>query len=293
MTLLIMAAGIGSRFGGLKQIEPVGPSGEFIIDYSIYDAILNGFDKVIFIIKKENEELFKETIGKRIAKHVSVSYAFQDINEIPFPINYVRTKPWGTGQAILAASKIIDSPFAVINSDDFYGRDCFKKLSECLQKDADDFNIISYVIKNTLSTNGSVKRGVCSLKDNKLMAINESIITKDSKQIIAKNLITNEEQNLDEDALVSMNAITLTPKIFPILQEDFAEFISNANNDDEFLLPIILNDHLKTGEIKINLIKTSSKWIGMTYKEDQLMVENYINELIKKHIYPESLWNER
>lgn len=293
MTLLILAAGMGSRFGGLKQVEPMGPNGEFIIDYSVYDAKKAGFDKIIFVIKEEMYEDFKNTIGARIEDKIVVEYVFQKVENIPIDKKFDRVKPWGTGHAILAARDVINENFAIINADDFYGRDAFKKAYEFLQVATDEnFGLVGYRAVNTITENGSVKRGVCILSDGKLVGIEESSISRDLDVIKCKSLVDEHEYTIELDRLVSMNMLLFTPKIFEYLSEDFVYFLNNIKDEakDEFLIPEVIDKHIKSGDITVDVIETSSVWYGVTYKEDVDSVRNAIKSLIDKEEYNLNLW---
>ena len=293
MTLLILAAGMGSRFGGLKQIEPMGPNGEFIIDYSIFDAKRCGFDKVVFVIKEENLKDFKETIGNRIEGHIKVEYAFQKIDDIPTNKVFKRVKPWGTGQAILCAKDYIDDNFAVINADDFYGYKAYKEAYDFL-KNAHDYNfgLIGYVAKNTLSENGSVKRAVLDVENNLLKGLTETKMMEESDHLHCISLKDDKEFDIEKDRLVSMSLLLFTPKIFEILEKEFKLFFDNIKNEetDEFLIHDILDKYIKENKISITVRKTDSIWYGVTYKEDKLKVQESIKEQIKNNIYKENLW---
>lgn len=296
MTLVIMAAGIGSRYGGLKQIESVGPSGEFIIDYSVYDAIKVGFKKVIFIIKEENYEIFKSTIGKRIENHIEVEYVFQNNDNVPVSIPKERTKPLGTAQAILCCKDIIKENFAIVNADDFYGRDAFFKVKEFISnvKNDNDFALIGYNVLDTITDNGSVKRGVCNIKDDYLVSLDESIISKDNHKLSCKTLADNKDIKINNDTIVSMNMFGFTPKVLELFNENFKEFLDN--NDlmtSEYLVPVEINNYLKNKLINVKVIKTTSKWYGITYKEDLNILKDEINKLINNGVYPKDLWNEK
>lgn len=296
MTLVIMAAGIGSRYGGLKQIESVGPSGEFIIDYSVYDAIKAGFKKVIFIIKEENYEIFKSTIGKRIENHIEVEYVFQNNDNVPVSIPKERTKPLGTAQAILCCKDIIKENFAIVNADDFYGRDAFFKVKEFISnvKNDNDFALIGYNVLDTITDNGSVKRGVCNIKGDYLVSLDESIISKDNHKLSCKTLADNKDIKINNDTIVSMNMFGFTPKVLELFNENFKEFFDN--NDlmtSEYLVPVEINNYLKKKLINVKVIKTTSKWYGITYKEDLNILKDEINKLVNNGVYPKDLWNEK
>ena len=296
MELLIMAAGMGSRFGGLKQIEPVGPNGEFIIDYSIYDAKKAGFDKVVFIIKEENYEVFKETIGKRVEPHMDVEYVFQKMEDIPsfVKIPEERVKPWGTAQAIYEAKDKITGPFLVINADDFYGRESYFVARDFLQSNTEDkYSTIGYLADNTMTKNGSVKRGVIKEKDGNLLSIDESKLEYQGDKIIAKSLGTGKEYEVQKDDYVSMNMLTFDLSIFPFLERRMNEFFKeNENNLEscEFLIPIEMEKAIEEGK-KIKVLNTNASWYGVTYREDLDGVKDAINKLIEDGEYPNKLWN--
>ena len=293
MTLLILAAGMGSRFGGLKQMEPMGPNDEFIIDYSVYDAKLAGFNKIVFVIKEEMYEDFKNTIGARVEGHIDVEYVFQDMKDIPISVDYERVKPWGTGHAILAARNVINENFAIINADDFYGRDAFKKAFDVLKTlNHNEFGLIGYKAVNTLTDNGSVKRGVCEIENGKLVGIIESSMEKKDDVIHCESLINNEEFDIEFGRLVSMNMLLFTPKIFEYLSKDFIVFLENIKDKekDEFLIPEVINDHIKKKDITVGVYETNSVWYGVTYKEDKDSVKNAIIEMIDNNIYNKNLW---
>lgn len=296
MTLVIMAAGIGTRYGGLKQIESVGPSGEFIIDYSIYDAIKAGFKKIVFIIKEENYEIFRNTIGKRIENYIDVEYVFQNNDNVPVNIPKERTKPLGTAQAILCCKDIIKENFAIVNADDFYGRDAFFKVKEFISnvKNDNDFALIGYNVLDTITDNGSVKRGICNIKDDYLISLDESIISKDNNKLSGKTLIDNKDIEVNNDTIVSMNMFGFTPKVFELFNKNFKEFLDN--NDlmtSEYLVPVEINNYLKKKLINVKVIKTTSKWYGITYKEDLKILKDEINKLVNDGVYPKDLWYEK
>ena len=299
-TLLIMAAGLGSRFGGLKQMEPVGPNGEFIIDYSIYDAKEAGFTKIVFIIKEEFYKSFKETIGKRVEPFIKVEYVFQNDDYIPKkfkPLLKKRTKPLGTAYAIYCAKNKINEPFAVINADDFYGRDAFLKASEYLDDIIyNHYGIVGYIVGNTLTPNGSTKRGVMEVNNNKLSKITECNVVKKKNKIIASPLYSSNGFELDEDTLVCMNLLLFSPDLFDILSDELSMFLSlhqkNLTNY-EFQIPDVLDICLKKNIKTIDVINTSSTWYGMTYKEDKEIVEKAIKKLTKEGLYPQELWKNQ
>ena len=293
--LLILAAGMGSRFGGLKQIEPVGPNGEFIIDYSIYDAIRTGFNKVVFIIKEENYDLFRETIGKRIESKVKVEYVFQNLDNLPigYAIPKERVKPLGTAHAVLCAKGVINEPFVIINSDDFYGYDAYKTISKFIDNN-DCIGLVGYDVVNTLTNNGSVKRGVCFTNGDKLEKIVESKVEKVNNEIVCQPLNGGEPFVIDEKTKVSMNMISFTPKIFDYIERNFTKFLDSDKDNllnCEYLIPDVLALGIKEGFCDVTVVGTTSKWVGVTYKEDKESVVSYINSLIDSGEYPNKLWN--
>lgn len=295
LTLVVLAGGMGSRFGGLKQIEPVGPSGEFIMDYSIYDAIKAGFNKVVFVIKEENYELFKEKVGKRIEDKIKVEYAFQDIKDIPkgFKVPKDRTKPWGTGQALLSAKNKVSGNLLMINADDFYGYESYLHASKFLNNQKDDYALIGYKVENTLTENGSVKRGVCEVKNKFLSHIVESSVIKENGVITATPLDGSDSFKVDDEKTVSMNMFCFREDIFKYLEEGFVEFF-NDNKDNlektEFLIPQLVQEIIQKENKNVEVIPTNAKWYGITYKEDKEDFVKNINKLIEDGVYPENLW---
>ena len=269
-TLVVMAAGMGSRFGGMKQLEPVGAGGEVLLDYSVYDAKRAGFDSVVFIIKKEMEADFRALAGDRIARHIDVNYVFQGI-----PAH--RKKPYGTGEAILCTADVIDSPFAVINADDFYGYDAFRAIRLGLNESA-DYCMVGYPLFNTLSDNGSVSRGVCAIKNGYLVDIEENLaITKDT--------------DLAPDTVVSMNMWGLRPDLFPELRRQFEDFLKTADiTKDEFPIPTVIGRIIKQGTHRVRVYHTDAVWYGMTYREDKAKVTEAIAAMTERGCYPKELW---
>ena len=271
-TLLIMAAGIGSRFGtGIKQLEPVDAFNHIIMDYSIHDAIEAGFDHVVFIIRKDIEKEFKEVIGDRIASicsshNVTIDYAFQDINDIPGTLQEGRTKPWGTGQAVLAAKNVIDTPFIVINADDYYGKEGFKAVHEYLVNGGKSC-MAGFVLKNTLSDNGGVTRGICKMDD---------------------------QNNLN--SLVSMNMWGLTPDFLDVLGEGFKEFFEKEVPSNplkaEYLIPIFIGELLEQGKMSVKVLKTNDTWYGMTYHEDVAAVKDSFKKMLENGVYKADLFSD-
>ncbi len=293
-TLLILAAGMGSRFGGLKQAEKFGPNGEYIIDYSIYDAIRAGFNKVVFIIKEENYDLFRDTVGKRVENHIKVEYVFQNFDNIlpGYIIPENRVKPLGTAHAILCAKDVIHEPFLIINSDDFYGYDAFKVASEFLDKNDKELAIVGYSVENTITDNGAVKRGVMKELNGKLLEIVESSIEKQSDKIYATPLGTTNIKEISKDTKVSMNMIAFTPDFFKFINKYFEDFLKNSNLEkDEYLIPDVVMKAIETGSYTVRVIDTSAKWVGVTYKEDKDSVTQYINKLIDNGEYKNNLWS--
>lgn len=295
-TLLVMAAGMGSRFGGLKQIEPMGPNGEFLIDYSVYDAKLAGFTKIVFIIKEENYDIFKETIGKRVEPYIETEYVFQDDSNLKekYKDLQTRVKPLGTGHAILCAKDKVKTPFAIINADDFYGRDAYVVASKYLDKiDDKHYAVVGYKVGKTLSPNGAAKRGICKEENGKLKDLIESSVEKINDKIIAKPLDGDTEFTVEDDSLVSMNMLLFTPKIFDYLEEKLTKFLEINKNDlskCEFLIPDVVKDAIKEDRVKVDLLSTNDIWHGVTYKEDKEEVVKAIDELIKEKVYPNKLW---
>ena len=297
MTLLILAAGMGSRYGGLKQIDPVTDNGEFIIDFSVYDAIVSGFDKIVFVIKEENLELFRETIGKRFEGKIKVEYAFQRLDDIPdgFSVPEGRVKPWGTSQAVLAARNIINEPFAVINADDFYGRSAYKSLCEHLKNAVvnpgiSEYAMIGYILNNTLTDSGSVARGVCSVKDGYLEDVVE--MTKIERVgDVAVNKGEGGEATLALDSIVSMNCWGFTSDIFEKLERGFARFLAENNSDikREYYLPMAVREFMENGECAVRVYSSEDAWYGVTYREDRESVVNSLAKLKKEGIYPSAL----
>ena len=295
LTLLVLAAGMGSRFGGLKQIEPVGPNGEFIIDYSVYDAIRAGFNKVVFIIKEENYELFKSTIGKRIADKIKVEYVFQKITDIPDGIELPkdRVKPLGTAQAVYAARDTIKENFAIVNADDFYGRDGYMKAAEFLNNCKDDeYANVAYQINNTMSKNGAVKRGVIFEKDGYITELIESSVEYVDGKIISTPLRGGEPFMVEPNTPVSMNLFCLTPKIFEYIKNNIKEFFLNQEDlmTCEYLIPTVVGESAKYNNKSIRLLTTDSKYYGMTYREDLEELKSGILSEIEKGTYNKDLW---
>ena len=296
-TLVIMAAGIGSRFcGGIKQLEPVGPNGEIIMDYSIVDAMDAGFDKVVFVIRKDLEKDFKEVIGNRIEEKVQVEYAFQELDDIPEQYREVfrkRKKPWGTGQAILCCRDVVHEPFLVINADDYYGKEAYREAYKELTSDKEDSDVmnismVGFILKNTLSENGGVTRGVCKVDEKRMLReiVETHNIIKTDKGAAVK--LDKKEEEIDIESPVSMIMWGLQPGFFEILEKGFSEFLSQLNEEDlksEYLLPTIIGALLKQGKVQVKVLESKDKWFGVTYKEDKEGVVAAIRDLIDKGEY--------
>ncbi len=303
MTLVILAAGMGSRYGGLKQLDPMTDAGDFIIDFSIYDAIRAGFDKVVFIIKEENLELFRETVGNRVAEKIEVAYAFQKSDDLPqgFTVPEGRVKPWGTGHAIYCVRDLVKENFAVINADDFYGRDTFLQLAKHL-KDANATNgvahhcMVGFALGNTLTENGTVSRGQCTVSADGML-VNVTERTKIMKKETCAAYLADDGEawiDLPFDTIVSMNCWGFTPEIFEHLEADFAKFLEGiADNPlkSEYYLPSAVDAQQKQGVCDVKVYPTSSLWQGVTYAEDKARVKAAITELINAGEYPANLWN--
>ena len=292
--LVVMAAGMGSRYGGLKQIDPVDQEGHIIMDFSIYDAVRAGFKKVIFIIKKENEQDFRDAIGDRLSDKVEIVYVHQDLNNIPegFQVPEGRVKPWGTGQAVLSCRGLIQEPFAVINADDYYGKEAFHNLYHFLREEhaENHFCMAGFVLKNTLSDNGAVTRGICQMDQNGyLQAVHETqgiVKTPDGAQA--------DGGNLDPDVIVSMNMWGLTPHFIEMLGEGFQDFLQEHGQEMklEFLLPIFLDNLLQQGKVSVQVLPTHDRWFGVTYQEDKQGVVSAFMELISRGEYVTPLFVE-
>ncbi len=297
MELLVMAAGMGSRFGGLKQITPMGPNDEFIIDYSVYDAIKAGFSKVIFIIKEENYEIFKETIGARVEPHIPVEYVFQTMENVPDFVNIPqdRVKPWGTAQAIYCAKDVISEEFLVINADDFYGRDAYMVARDFISQAKErQYATIGYEASKTMTENGSVKRGVIATSDDKLESITESSIIREGDKIACSPLSGADKFYIENDHLVSMNILIFDKTIFKYIEEKMNIYFKEHENDlssCEILIPDVLDQANKEGYADVTVLHTSATWHGVTYKEDAEVVKNAIQNLVDIGEYPNHLWD--
>lgn len=301
--LVIMAAGIGSRFGGgIKQLAPVGPNGEIIMDYSIHDAIEAGFNKVVFIIRKDLEKDFKEIIGDRIAKQIPVIYAYQELDALPegYSVPEGRKKPWGTGQAVLMIKGLIDCPFLVINADDYYGKEGFKRIHDYMvnemKDDADVYDICmgGFVLENTLSDNGSVTRGVCHVENGFLKNVTETYDIHRSGDGLAAADEAGNPVSVQADQPVSMNMWGLPVRFLEELEHGFPKFLDSLKPEDikaEYLLPKIIDDLVQEGKAKVRVLDTPDKWFGVTYQEDKQAVVDAIRGLIRDGVYKEKLFD--
>lgn len=285
ITLIVMAAGMGSRFGGLKQIEPIGPNGEVLLDFSVYDAVEAGFTKVVFVIKKQIEKDFKEVVGKRIAKRVKVEYAFQEIDKLPegYTCPEDRTKPWGTAHAILCCKDIVKEPFAVVNADDYYGRNAFKQVADFLNHETNDYAMVGFRLVNTLTENGHVSRGVCEIEDGILKTVTERTKIMDCKY-------TEDDEtwiSLPEDTVVSMNLWGFTPDLFDYIETGFKNFLDEKINipKSEYYLPAVVSERIEKGEKQVRVLVAEDKWYGVTYKEDKEVVVAAITKMINDGLY--------
>lgn len=303
-TLVIMAAGIGSRFGGgIKQLASVGPSGEIIMDYSIHDALEAGFDKIVFIIRKDLEQDFKEIIGNRIEKLADVAYAYQELTDLPdgFTLPEGRTKPWGTGQAVLSIKGLVDGPFAVINADDYYGKECFKNMHRYMTEEMDmekrpyDMCMSGFILSNTLSENGTVTRGVCQANpDGTLKEVEETYEIRMTPEGLFGADDDGNKIALDANQPVSMNMWGLPASFLDELEKGFPEFLASipeGNLKKEYLLPQIIDKLVKSGQATVKILNTPDKWFGVTYKEDQEAVEKAIRGLVEAGVYNEKLFS--
>ncbi len=297
--LIIMAAGMGSRYGGLKQMDPVGAYGELILDYSLFDARRAGFERAVIVIKKENEQAFREVLGNRVCKHMHIEYAYQDLLDVPegYRIPDGRTKPWGTGHAIYAARKLVDAPFCAINADDFYGYNAFKLCYDhlCSLKDDGDVTMVGYLLKNTLSESGSVARGVCTLdKNNSLLDLTERthIIPSVDGPLMTEDGTT--YTRLDENTVVSMNMWGFPAAMMRAIEEGFPRFLAEkvpANPEKaEYYLPMVVDSQLRAGKARVTVLTTPDKWYGVTYSADKQQVVDALRRMSSEGEYPAPLW---
>ena len=298
-----MAAGIGSRFGtGIKQLAKMSDNGEIIMDYSIYDAKEAGFDKVVFVIRKDIEEEFKAVIGNRIGSQIEVEYVYQELTDLPdgFTVPEGRKKPWGTGQAVLACKDVVKDPFVIINADDYYGKEAFVKLHDFLINGKQEGEVLNmamagFVLKNTVSENGAVTRGICTVDDDDMLT---DVLETSGIAIGADGTVVCDREEvrswITPDAHVSMNMWGVTPEFLDVLDKGFAEFLANVepgNIKAEYLLPTIIGDMLANGEVTVKVLETQDKWIGITYKEDTELAQAGFREMIRSGKYPEKLWD--
>ena len=298
--LLVMAAGLGSRYGGLKQLDKIGPNGEIILELSSYDAIKAGFEKIIFILRTEIVEDFKELIGNKLSQFAEIEYVIQDMNNIPegFNIPTGRVKPWGTGHAILCAKDIVKSPFLVINADDYYGQESFKLMYDYLSTNTEENHhaMVGYKLKNTLSENGHVARGICTVEDGELKEIVErtKIIKRDESAFYTED--EKEWIELDYNSIVSMNMWGFMNSIFEITEEGFKNFLQNNLNNNplkaEYFIPLVVSDLINSGKGKVKVINSKDKWYGVTYQEDKALVKEAIKKMIDEGKYKKNLWDE-
>ncbi|HBN84741.1 MAG TPA: nucleotidyltransferase [Clostridiales bacterium] len=297
-TLVVMAAGMGSRYGGLKQMDSFGPGGESILEYSIYDACLAGFEEVVFIIKKDIEELFKEKIGDKIAKKVQVRYVFQDINDIPegFKVPENRAKPWGTGHAVYSAREVVKNPFCVINADDFYGREAFQLIHDylCEQTQPYRYCMVGYILKNTLTEFGHVARGACTMDESDNL---KEIVERTKIKVFYDgpkyfNEETSEWVEINPETIVSMNIWGFTPEFFQSLADKFILFLTDKSKNlemNEFYLPFAVDEMLNSGMAQVKVLKTHELWHGVTYADDKPRVKEAIAKMVLEGRYPENL----
>lgn len=286
ITLVVMAAGMGSRFGGLKQMEPIGPNGEVILDFSVYDAVKAGFTKVVFVIKHAIEADFKEMVGKRIAKKIKVEYVFQEIDALPdgYTCPADREKPWGTAHAILCCKDVVKEPFAVVNADDYYGKSAFVKVAEYLKSEPKDYCMVGFRLINTLTENGTVARGICDIENGILKTVTERTKIADCK-------FTEDDgatwTDLAPDTVVSMNLWGFNPDIFGYISKGFTKFLDEKINvpKSEYYLPSVVSDLIENGTKNVNVLVAEDKWYGVTYKEDKEMVVDAIGKMVANGLY--------
>ena len=285
-----MAAGMGSRYGGLKQLDPVGPSGETIIDYSVYDAIRSGFNKIVFIIRKDFEKEFRSQITDKYQDRIKVEFAFQDLNDLPqgFTCPEGRIKPWGTGHAILTASELIQEPFVAINGDDFYGYESFKIIADYYQGEGATFSMVAFQLDKTLSEFGGVTRGLCTVRTDLL----DTVVETGDLMRTEDGISSDRDIELDGSEPVSMNVWGFTPDLFKHLKAMFIDFLEKEGSEmkSEYLIPTVVNNLIRSGQKQVHVLRTSSKWFGVTYKEDKPFVSQQIQELIDDDTYPKKLF---
>ncbi len=296
-TLLILAAGLGSRYGSLKQIDQIGPSGERIIDYSVYDAVKAGFGKIVYVIRESFKDEFKEVILDALPSEIETDIVCQELDSLPPTLSYSkeRTKPWGTGQALITAAKVIKEPFVVINADDFYGAESYQIAADFLAsvESERDYALIGYKIKNTLSEYGSVSRGVCEADSSNFLSsiVERKEIKKSDNKITFKD--ENDNWNpLNGDEIISMNMFAFTPSVFKSFEEDFEKFMkeNGYNLSAEFLIPSVVDTLINSNKAKVKVVKTNANWFGLTFPEDKPIARKKISELVKNEVYPHKLW---
>jgi UTP-glucose-1-phosphate uridylyltransferase len=298
-TLLIIAAGMGSRYGGLKQIDPVGPNGEIIIDYSMHDAVAAGFEKIVFVIRRHFEDAFKEKIGSKLDGIVETAYAFQELDECldDFPLPPQREKPWGTGHAILCAKDVIDSPFAVINADDYYGPSAFKAIKDYLVNGItpQNYTMVGYILRNTLSEYGKVARGICTCDQNNTLldVVERTNITSNGDGSATFTDQQGDTLQLTGDEIVSMNLWGFDPTIFNHLQTQFKTFLAQQAQElkSEFYIPFAVDELIKSNQISVKVLETTENWFGVTYREDKEIAQKAVAKLIENKTYPAKLWS--
>jgi NDP-sugar pyrophosphorylase family protein len=295
-TLVVLAAGMGSRYGGLKQMDPIGPAGETIIDYSIHDALRAGFGSLVFVIRRDIEQPFRENVGARFERHLTVEYVFQELDRLPagFSVPSNRTRPWGTGHAILMAADAISGPFAVINADDFYGANSFRLLAEHLRSGGGDYAMVGFVLRNTLSSFGSVARGKCEVSvAGYLESVTELTGIEPEGQGAKFTHVSGKTQTLSGDEIVSMNLWGFTPELFPQLQDEWSAFLKQNGRDknSEFYIPTVVNALINMDRAHLKVLRTPDSWFGVTYREDRPHVMEGIRRLIARGDYPEKLWS--
>ena len=287
ITLVVMAAGMGSRFGGLKQMEPIGPNGEVILDFSVFDAAKAGFTKVVFVIKHAIEADFKEMVGKRIADKIKVEYVFQETDALPegYTCPDDRVKPWGTAHAILCCKDIVKEPFAVVNADDYYGRSAFEKMADFLKTDSDDYCMVGFRLSNTLSENGYVARGVCETENGNLATVTERTKINSNCEFTEDDGET--WTSLSPDTVVSMNLWGFKPDLFSYIEDGFKNFLDKNINvpKSEYYLPSVVSELIEKGKKNVKLLVAEDKWYGVTYKEDKETVVNAIAQMVKSGMY--------
>jgi UTP-glucose-1-phosphate uridylyltransferase len=298
-TLVILAAGMGSRYGSLKQVDPVGPAGETILEYSVYDAIRAGFGKVVFVIRRDIEKDFKEIFIDKLKSHIEIDYVFQELDMVPQGITVPadRVKPWGTGHAVMVAANVVKEPFAVINADDYYGSDAYKKIAtylSALPTDASAFSMVGFDLDNTLSEHGLVSRGVCDVDStSNLISVTERTkIGRDAKGVAYKDA-NDQSVYISDKSIVSMNFWGFSPLFFTQLEKHFREFIREnaANIKAELYLPFVVDELVKQKQATVKVLRSTDKWFGVTYKEDKPLVVAKIKELVEAGVYPQNLWS--